>query len=160
MNRSALILGLIGAFVALPAHSANWLRGCQGTGQDNSALQPGSFACAIPTSSSDDTGILATSSCENIDILYFDDVDGDGVAGGGTVQVRSCPVDDDLLTAADAVQDAACWVMENLTLDGNPATNTEAIYGIATNRLKVTITAYATTAEPIQVEVRCNGTWR
>lgn len=162
MNRLALTLGLVGALAALagPAHAADWLKGCQGAGQHNLSLQPGSSACLIPTSATDDSGILAVSGCENIDILYWDDVDGDGVAGGGTVQARSCPMSGALLTASDAVQDAACFAMENLTFDGNPATNTEAIYGIAANRIKITVTAYATPTEPIQVEVRCNGAWR
>ena len=163
MHRKALILMGLGALVALlptPADAANWLKGCQGTGQDNLSIGPGSFACLVPTSATDDSGILSVDSCENIDIFYWDDADGDGVAGGGTVQARSCPTTDALRTDTDTVQDAACFIMENLTLDGVPSTNTEAIYGIAANRMKITVTAYATTSEPIRVEVRCNGPWR
>ena len=161
MNRLALILLGLGALAALPAHSADWLKNCQTTSAANAqTLQPGSFACTIPTSATDNSdGYLDVSACENIDILYWDDVDGDTTAGGGTGIMRSCPTTG-LSTAAAGVGESACWAIENLTLDGNPATNTEAIYGVAANWIFWEQTAYATTTEPIRVMVRCNGTWR
>lgn len=162
MHRSALILGLIGALVA-PAspQAANWLKNCQATASAAAqSIAPGSFACNIPTTATDNSsGYLDVSGCENIDIYFWDDVEGDAVAGGGTGRMRNCP-NVGLSTADGGVGEAACWVIENLTFDGNPATNTEAIYGVAANWIFWEQVAYTTTTEPIRVIVRCNGAWR
>ena len=161
MNRSALILGLIGALVAPAARGANWLKNCQATaGAASQSIGPGSFACNIPTTATDNSsGLLDVSGCENIDILFSPDVDGDAVASGGPGIMRSCPASG-LATANGGVGEAACWAMEGLTFDGVPTTNSEAIYGIAANWIFWEQIAYTTVTEPIRVIVRCNGTWR
>lgn len=161
MNRTALFLGLLGVLVAPVANSANWLKNCQTTSSAAAqSLSPGGFACNIPTTATDNSsGYLDVSACENIDILYWDDVDGDTTVGGGTGIMRSCP-NTGLSTANGGVGESACWAIENLTLDGNPGTNTEAIYGVAANWVFWEQTAYATPTEPIRVMVRCNGAWR
>jgi hypothetical protein len=165
MKRPALILGLIGALaVGLPASASDWLKNCQTTGGANShSLLPGGFACYIPSgaigATDNSDGMLDVSSCENIDLLWFDDVEGDGVVAGATAVISSCPTSD-LSTANGGVGEAACWAIENVTLDGVPGTNTEAIYGVAANWIFVEMVAYATVAEPARLLVRCNGSWR
>jgi hypothetical protein len=89
------------------------------------------------------------SSCENFDVFFYDDVDGDAVSGDATVIIRNCPT-----PTADT---DGCWAIENLTLNGDPAVNTEAIYGAAGTWIFVEVVTYATLTEPIRVIVRCNG---
>lgn len=159
MNRSVLLLGLIGALVASTgASAANWLKNCQATASAASqSLSPGQSACNVPTTATDNSsGLLSVDGCENIDLLFFPDFDGDAVASGATGQFRSCPTTG-LSTANGGVGEAACWVIENVLFDGNPATNTEAIYGVAANWIFWEQVAYATPTEPIRVVVRCNG---
>lgn len=151
MNRWLLTLAF--ALVVLCpniGHSASWIRGCQPTGGvATTYIDVGQWACNSPTSSTDDSGILGITSCENVDALFWSDVDGDAVASGATVQVRSCPT---------AVADPeACWIVENVTLDGLSATNTEAIYGFAGSYIYMDVTAYATPTEAVQLAIRCNG---
>lgn len=161
MNRLALILGLGALMVGSPATASDWLKNCQTTASANAqSLTPGQFACYIPASATDNSdGMLGVSSCENIDLLWYDDVDGDTTAAGATAVIDSCP-DSGLSTANGGAGEAACWAIENLTLDGNPATNTEAIYGVAANWIFVEMVAYATVTEPARLIVRCNGTGR
>ena len=80
------------------------------------------------------------------------------MAGGGTGALRVCP--NTSLTTADGAGTGAeksCWKLENVTFDGNPATNTEAVYGAAANWVFWDQISYTTVAEPIRVIVRCNG---
>lgn len=161
MIRKALVLLGLGALMAPASHSANWLKNCQTTSSAASqSLAPGDFACNIPTTATDNSsGTLDVSSCENIDIFFWDDVDGDGNLGGGTGLMRSCPTVG-LSTLNGGVGESACWDIEAMTFDGVAATDTEAIYGVAANWIFWEQTAYAAVAEPIRVMVRCNGTWR
>lgn len=156
------LIGLL--LLAPPATAANWLKGCQATvSQARMSLKPGSFACIIPTSATDNSnGMLGVSACENIDLLFWPDVDGDGVASGGTGLFRSCP-DPDMngATAGDGtgngeVGETGCWIIENVTLTGVPP-NAEAIYGVAANWIFWEQVTYTTTTEPIRAIVRCNG---
>jgi hypothetical protein len=159
MNRLALWLGLcILVGWAPPAQSANWLKNCQTTASAPSqSLSPGQYACNVPTSATDNSsGLLSVDGCENIDIFFYPDFDGDAVASGGTGQMRNCPTTG-ISTANGGAGENACWVMENLLFDGVPATNSEAIYGIAANWIFWEQVAYTVTTEPIRVIVRCNG---
>lgn len=133
---------------AVPAGAASWLKSCA-AGAVTTGLQLGSFACNIPTSATDDSGILSVGACENIDIFFYDDTDGDGTLGDAEAIMRNCPS-----ASADA---QGCWAIENVTLDGDAATGTEAIYGAAAVWIYLDVTAYATTAEPVAAIVRCNG---
>jgi len=153
MYRSALILMGLGALVApFPAGAANWLKSGQSPGSATQSLFVGSWASNAPTAETDDSGILGVSNCENVDVLFFDDSDGDGTASGINGVVRSCPS-----ASADA---QGCWAVENLTLDGDPATNTEAIYGFAANWIYIDYGGAETDDASTLVIVRCNGTWR
>jgi len=155
MNRLALLV-LVALLVGSAAQASTWRKACQDTGAEATAhsLNQGDMACSTlldaTGAAGEDTGRLVVNSCENIDILFFPDFDSDAAASGATIQVRSC--------APGAVLGTdGCWAMENLTLDGVPSTNTEAIYGIAASDLFVDVIAYATPTEPVRVVVRCNG---
>lgn len=87
-----LLLGLGG--LALPVvSSAEWQLGCQsGTGfQRNSIGNGGSFVCHDPSAATDAPEILGIASCENVDVFFYDDLDGDGTASAGTHDVYTCP---------------------------------------------------------------------
>ena len=142
--RTILILCL--ALLAGPAAAADWLLFCR-TGSPVTALKPGEWACNRPTAIDNDTPALGVALCENHDILYHLDVNGDATASSATVAMRSCPT-----ATADA---DACWIAENLTLDGNPATNTEAIFGYKALWIYGDLQNVGVIADPL-ISIACN----
>lgn len=132
------------ALSATRARAADWLENC-GT-RVVSSLTPRNSACYSAASTNDDSGVLTVRDCENVDVLYFTDTDGNGTASTLTVALRSCPG-----TTADP---DACWIVEGLTLTGSaPA---EAIYGLGAERVYADVSATGTVADPTLI-VRCNG---
>jgi hypothetical protein len=137
------------------AQAANWLKNCQGTGAASQSLQPGNFACNVPTSSTDNSsGILDVTACGDFDVLFFDDADGDTVLSGGTGTMRSCPTTG-LSTADGGAGIAACEATTAAVLDGLTVP-TSTTYGLGANWIFWEQVAYTTPAEPVRVIVRCN----
>lgn len=129
MNKFYTLVGVAVAVVcmAAAAPAADWLR--SGTlGKVTQTVSPGSFVTNHPLSDTDDSLLLYTGACNSLDLLYYNDVDGDETIGTVTVQVKTCPVFVSL--DIDATVDVhKCWPIENVTLDGIASTGTEAIYG-------------------------------
>jgi hypothetical protein len=150
----SLLAGVL--LLAIPAQAANWQKGCQSF-SNVSSLQPGSFACNDLVADAE-TPMLSVSGCENIDVLYFKDLDAGG-AGNTTINVYSCgsPTDGNGAGPTDAGWDGTgvCWIIENETLDGNPVSSDEAIYGAAAEWIYIN-PAIWDSATP-RVIVRCNG---
>ncbi len=87
----ALALGLIVTFLNVPAR-ADWLRGCQ-AGATTRNLTPGGVACHNPTAPDDDPGLLQIGECENVDVMWYDNISGDTTGDAdGTATVFLCPV--------------------------------------------------------------------
>jgi len=132
MHYLILLLALL---VAAPAWGADWLKFGRAT-QSVTALDSRSGVTWASTSPGSDVNspMLNVSQCENIDILYWLDVD-DGGASANTMRVYACSAATDASGAAPTASGfdptGFCWIIENTTLDGDPATNTEAIYGAA-----------------------------
>jgi hypothetical protein len=145
-KRWILVAALL--LLAAPAQAGNWLRFCRTTNPTTGIL-PGEWACYLPSSNSDDSALLATQLCENMDIRYYPDANGDGTASTAFPTVRSCP------GTATTGSTAACWITENLIFDGNPATNTEAIYGVQANSIYEDMPAAGTAADP-EIDVHCS----
>jgi len=110
-STSVLILGLIGALVA-PESRANWLRSCQANATASSIGGGGSFVCHNPASADDDPGVLDVSACENIDIMWYDNITGDGSGDpDGTATIYTCPVVPNAALDTEAERLAGCQPM-------------------------------------------------
>jgi hypothetical protein len=141
----------------------DWRKGCQ-TNMNTSNVALGGWVCANfgdSTTLNGESKMLSVSSCDNIDVLVFPDRDG-SANDAATFQVYSCgnPTDASGDDPPDATWSATgiCWIAENLTLDGDPATNTEAIYGLAAEWIYILaagIDASPNTDDPLVI-VRCN----
>lgn len=106
--RSAWILGLIGALVA-PTADATWLRSCQAGATASSIGGGGSFVCHNPASGDDDPALLDASTCENIDIFWYDNITGDGTGDAdGTAAIFTCPVVANTALDTEAERQAGC----------------------------------------------------
>jgi hypothetical protein len=103
--------------------------------------------------------MLYVEECDYVDIFFERDYGSDG-ATTSTVYVYSCvyPVDADgdtpeegstTFTAADG-----CFIVENVLLDGDPSTNTEAIYGLGAVWIYTDIQTYGASDAP-RTLVRC-----
>lgn len=90
MVRPVLLLGLV-LVLAAPAHAV-WLRSCQ-AGATASSLTPGGVVCHNPTAADDDPGLLQIGECENVDVMWYDNITGDGTGDlDGTATVFLCPL--------------------------------------------------------------------
>jgi len=144
--------------LAWPAAAADWLKFGRAT-QVTTALDARSGVTWASTSSSagENSPMLNVSQCENIDILFYEDMD-DGGGSANTVKVYSCGAAEDGSgvgpTNAGFNPAGFCWAIENTTLDGNETTNTEAIYGAAAEWIYADIIAWVDVT-PLLV-VRCN----
>lgn len=92
--------------------------------------------------------MLEISQCENYSFRFFPDID--GVETNGTITVLICG--DDLVANVPN----ACFILENVTLDGDPATNTEAVYGGDGTWAIVKIGAACGATANCRVEFACN----
>ena len=170
MKRFILLIGLVGLFVVWGVGTGfgddeDWYAGCQiASGTTTSNIAQGGFVCANFGDSSTLNGeskMLSVTMCDNYDVLFFPDRDGaaDDVV---TANVYVCgnPTDASGDDPPDAGWSATglCWVLENVTLDGEPATNTEAIYGAAGEWIYINmigIDASPDSDDPLVI-VRCN----
>jgi hypothetical protein len=94
------------------------------------------------------SNMLQIDQCENFSFRFFPDID--GVETNGTITVLIC--------GDDAVANVpnACFVLENVTLDGDPSTNTEAVYGADATWAIVDIGAACGATANCRVEFACN----
>ena len=145
MRHLLLILGAL--LLAMPAAGADWLKFGR-AGAVVTGLQPGEWASNRPAANTADTLTLAVGSCFHVDILHHLDVNGDATASSTTIKMRSCPT-----ASADA---DACWVIENVTLNGAPATDTEGLGRIPALYIYGDLQADGTINDP-QLTVICRG---
>jgi len=132
---------LMALSVPLSALATGWTKSCRSS-DVVTGLAIGQFACNDPDG---DTPALNVANCENFDVFYFVDLNGDATASTNTVQIRSCPS-----STADA---DACWPIQNVTMTG--ATPAEAIYGAAAIWIYGDFNA-AINNDP-RVLIKCNG---
>jgi hypothetical protein len=144
-------LATIALLVMLPmsAGAGSWLKNCR-SGATTTALQIGDAACYQPASNSDDSVLINVDACENFSLRWFLDRNGDTTASTVTPTVRSCPMG---LAAANS---NACWILQNVTFDGSPATGNEAVYGGDAWTVYVDMPGSGTIADP-QMDLKCGG---
>ena len=156
MKRIILLIGLVGLFVAGVASGEPWYKGCDANGSQTKNVALGGFVCTSPDAN-ENSPMLSVSTCDNFDVLFWFDID-DAGADANTVNIYSCanPTDGSGVGPDAVGWNAAgvCWLLENVTLDGDPATNTEAIYGAAGEWIYVDVLAWVD--DTPRVIVRCN----
>ena len=181
-NLTLLGLGLLGLLVLLVSSpilsdvinteaSVGWQKSCQtGDRHEVTHVPPGTFVCFDPLAklggldadNTDNSPMISVTQCENIDILFFDDIVG-SPADANTALAYTCgnPTDPDgngpntaAFTAAEVT--GICNIIENVTLDGVEATDTEAIYGVAAEWIFVDPTG-TWTGDMGRIIVRCNS---
>jgi hypothetical protein len=148
----------------------DWHKGCQtGMFSRASSVPLGGFVCAsfgldtanrTPASATvnDESQMISVSQCDNFDVLFFPDKDGAADDAGVTMQIYSCAAPTD--ASGDSPPDAGwsatglCWLLQNATLDGDPSTDTEAIYGAAAEWI-FALAANVVDDEPVVI-LRCN----
>lgn len=153
MTRTLLTL-MLGVLLAPSASfGVDWLRNGQ-TGRATTNVSPGGFVTYTTQTDDSTSAVLHTGACEHIDILTFDDPDGNTTDSGVTVQVRSCPPTEASATEGN-LDTSACWVIEGVTLDGDSTSN-EAIYGVGAVWVGVD-EGGTQNSEDFMVLVKCNG---
>jgi len=158
MNRSVLILGLIGALVApglanaVPAQVGSWTRGCQ-AGSVVRNLEGGSWACYTPAAGASNesaTPVLDVSDCENVDLFSWDDFDGDGTVCTVTWDIETCAPGAGSL-ATDALKNAACT-----TLPGAAALTADDVESnLAASQLRIHGLAAGVNIDSCRIVVKC-----
>ena len=137
--------------LAAPADASVWKKWCglETTG----ALFSGQYACAVPTSNSDDTEILSVGACDNIDVGLVEDSNGDATGATAlTATLQWCPtLQTDATVNTDAKRDAACVNFVNGTLTGDGA-----LQGAGAPSGYVRLNFGGTFAGDPKVFVRCN----
>lgn len=140
---AVVALGLVG--LADAASAQVWERDCQ----DNrlvDSIQSRSFACYDFTGTTD-SGFLFLDCEDNADVLFWSDT---AAAGGvATVRLMSCG-------SHTPLNGNNCFIVENVTLDGLPATNTEAIYGFQAKWVWIDVIVGAAAGDTPRVLVTCN----
>lgn len=140
-----LLFVLILSF-AIPAGAADWLL-FGDSSRVVTALRSGQWASYTPVDATDDSLVLDMGGCENSDLLYFNDTDGNGTAGTVTVTPRQCP--QGVTASADA-----CWAIEGVTMTGT-APN-EAIYGVKATTIWLEAGGAENDGDTQQFEAWCN----
>lgn len=146
MPRFTLLVAgvLASALLAAPSLGASW-ENCV-TGAVQNSLGPGKALCVDLADGDLDSDILFIDMCSSATVLYEPDTSGAGATT--TVQIRSCLV--------GTVSTNCCFAVENATLDGNPATHTEALYDVRGLMIYVDGTSNPG-AETPRVLVKCDG---
>lgn len=150
--RRTIIVTLALLWLAGPAHASTWRKGCTETSTLNSML-PGMFACATPTSATDDTNIIGVQDCENIDVGMVADSNGDGTGATAlTATLQWCPISQlDATVNTDTKRDAACVDIANNTVTGD---GTLQGAGIPSGYIRINFGG--TFAADPKVWIRCN----
>ena len=154
-------LGLLGLLLyPLTAHTAQtWQKSCQaGTAFAVTSVAPGGFVCNDSVANTN-SAMLDVSACREFEVLFSQDLSQAG-ASTSTVNVYACtsPTDasgDNPTVAATWSAADTCFILENITLDGIVATNTEAIYGAAGTWIYSNTVIYGAADTPRTI-VRCN----
>lgn len=142
--------------LALPASADEWFKDCRlGTGAASTQVQSGSEVCA-QLDADENTPMLFVRGCDNIDLIWFSDITGGGGANTGRFYACAQPTDasGDGPTDGTWTQADRCFLIENLTLDGDSSTNTEAILGYAATWIYADVASYD--AGTALAMVRCN----
>jgi len=166
-NLTLLWVGLLGllSYPLTALADVTWQKGCQ-TGAHFAVqnVTPSGMVCNNPTANAltANSNMLYVGACENIDLLFFPDLDGTN-DDTDTLIVWSCPSQAPTDATGDNHQSLTwdptniCWSVEDtLTtpLTGDPNTNLEAIYGFAAEWIYVD--PGATVTDIPRVIVRCN----
>lgn len=148
--RLAIAFGIVLLFAAV-ADAATWKKNC---GNDaTTGLARWQTACLLPTSNSDDGQVVSVGACENIDVDFFGDRNGDGTTASLLVMtLQTCPVpDDDATVNTDAERDAAC---EDTTCALTGGGHCMGV-GIGSGFVRVNMSG-THSADP-QISIKCNG---
>jgi hypothetical protein len=144
--------------LASPSLGANWLKNCQGTSSSTANtinLAPGGFACTRPTTETENSGTAFAGACENVDVIFFADYDGDGTDTTITATVENCGSKN----AGDSTPDTdMCHTVEGVTLTG--ANPTEAINGAKLGWFYINAGGTTPTGsddDDVEIQVWCNG---
>jgi hypothetical protein len=146
------IMILLAIFASSVTHAAevDWIGGCNIDATFDleatpivTVLAAGSFACAETVTQTDVTEVLDVSQCDHIDVLQWDDADGDADLSTVVGQPQMCPnrTDDDDSCDAFALTEFA----GNVYLEG-----------LGANFFRIAATGTTDTA-PVRWEVRCVG---
>ena len=95
-----ILMVLAGLLLATPA-IADWV-GCTNSSRSIAALSgTGRTACHDPASADDDPSILNTENCDQVDVFWYDDINGDGTASAGSAALYTCPSSDNSTAGLD-----------------------------------------------------------
>ncbi len=139
-------------FVAMPSGAAedDWIKGCDVDGSFDlnttpvtTLLQPGEVACAESITQTNVTDELNVSQCNHIDVIQYDDADGDGDVSTVTGTPQVCP------DARD--DDDSCTAMGLVAFVGDTF-----LEGLGARFFRVASGGTTDTA-PVRWEVRCVG---
>lgn len=137
--------------VAVPAHASTWKKWCGN--ESTEGLARWASACVLPTSNSDDSRILSVGACENIDVDFYGDRNGDGTTASSLLAtVQTCPApQDDPTVNTDAERDAACEDTACALTGGGHC------MGIGVGSGFVRVNFGGTFAADPQISIKCNG---
>lgn len=149
MNRLIAFLIILFAFPAMAAED-NWIQWCKVdasfdllTAPVVTTLQPGERACAESITQTNVTDELDVSQCDHIDVIQYDDADGDADVSTVTGQPQVCP------DARD--DDQSCTAMGLTAFSGDTF-----LEGLGATFFRVASGGTTDTA-PVRWEVRCVG---
>ena len=118
--------------------------GCEEV-QPNPAMQRRCWYNFVNANATFNTSMLNIRQCENFSVAFTPDFDGADTLA--RVQFNVCLDDTNVLS---------CYILENVTLDGNPANNSEVVYGADGTWAYAKITVEATAGANARIEFRCN----
>lgn len=120
------LLALLVALLCPNIGQSDWVQNCPGNaGVMVDLSPPGVYFCHNPQSANDDPGLLRTNSCENIDIYWYDNIDGTGGGSAGTAAIYTCPFVSAAATDTEAERELACQPLNNGVGTVLSATTTE-----------------------------------
>jgi hypothetical protein len=162
MKRFTLLIVLVGLGLLIASDSmADWLKSCITQGPNVTSLSgTGRIVChrfdtvqdALQVDvSDDDPSVLQVTDCDQVDIFYYPDYDGDGTDNTGEIEVYTCPssmfhedTEATLLNACQPVNGAGITVLDE--------TNTE-VWGLGVGWLWFDVENWDDDAE---LQVKCN----
>lgn len=118
-----------------------------GSGSAAAAFGAANRSLCYDDSATDDSPILGTDACDNYDVFF--DPDMGGTSTGATVQIMVCP-------GAGTPAAGDCYAAQNVTLDGDVSTNTDAIFGMAGGAPIYVHPTANPTGDPFRVRIHCN----
>lgn len=130
MRWLTLLIGLGLLWPALAA--ADWQKSCQsGALNQTNTLSAGGFICHDPAAATDAPETLFIGNCENVDVFFYDSLNGDATGSAGTHDVYTCPQGNSEAGGdTDAERRLSCQPVNNGTDTTLSATVTE-IFGMS-----------------------------